>query len=600
MPNDPRARPPAVGWLVVVSALALAMAVAAYPPARALASRSTRPPTQSRTPSALGAQPTTTIPGTTTTSVPTPCPSFPAQFQVASTLPTSFFPSSQLAANCFAWQEFFALNWVASTTTCGTPDTDIGATQFGEPNNTSPVVWESYKEASEVFLPGGVAPSGFCDPQTLPESVQSSAAARGQELRATSHRGHKALTMRNKFDANDVVDLSEYAEAQPTDSWLTAQSGYLTMYEIRMNQDEYNYITQNTLYDATVQPGFALSQGINLPDGSTTTYGTSGALEIKAAWLELDDPSLWPSYKTSQAIVSYPGETPRAVTVGLVGLHIIHKLPNAQQLIWATFEHINNAPSLADIQNNTLQPPYDYYNPTCDPNTDHYKCMPNQAPTVCQQGQQPPQCDPFNAPMQVVRETSLTPDAINANQNAWNAIRAANPDSVFLNYALVSTLWPNQSSSVGVPGASVPLALGNPQPQNQTIANTVIETYVQQSTCFDCHKYATIATPSMQVRKIPKAAPVAVGANATSSTTTTTPPPCSADNPVNCAADFSFLLSHAQASAEVGAPQPDGETGDGGGSSAGLVVAVAVLVVLAGAAVVGVAARRRRGGEVSS
>src|SRR3712207_5801144 len=42
--------------------------------------------------------------------------------------------------------------------------------------------------------------------------------------------------------------------------------------------------------------------------------------EIKAAWIQLDDPSLWPSFKTSQAVVFYPSAptTPVTATMGLV------------------------------------------------------------------------------------------------------------------------------------------------------------------------------------------------------------------------------------------------------------------------------------------
>ena len=40
------------------------------------------------------------------------------------------------------------------------------------------------------------------------------------------------------------------------------------------------------------------------------------------------------------------GQNP--VTLGLVGLHIVHKTDSEPQWIWSTFEHVNNVPAAAD------------------------------------------------------------------------------------------------------------------------------------------------------------------------------------------------------------------------------------------------------------
>src|SRR5579863_3693624 len=69
--------------------------------------------------------------------------------------------NSQANVNCLAWQDFISLNWQASLTTCMADET-IPASRFGEPGNTAPVVWETYKEASEVFLANAEPPSPWC------------------------------------------------------------------------------------------------------------------------------------------------------------------------------------------------------------------------------------------------------------------------------------------------------------------------------------------------------------------------------------------------------------------------------------------------------
>ncbi|NJL27467.1 MAG: hypothetical protein HC897_06000 [Thermoanaerobaculia bacterium] len=68
-------------------------------------------------------------------------------------------PVSQFNFNNLAWQQLITLSWVADPASPGNPDTSVPASAFGTPGDTTPVVWETYKEASEVFLPGGAPPA---------------------------------------------------------------------------------------------------------------------------------------------------------------------------------------------------------------------------------------------------------------------------------------------------------------------------------------------------------------------------------------------------------------------------------------------------------
>ncbi len=176
--------------------------------------------------------------------------------------------------------------------------------------------------------------------------------------------------------------------------------------------------------------------------------------------------------------------------MGLVGLHIIQKTKFGQQFVWATFEHVNNAPSTTDASQ--MKDWYTFYNKTCDPSTDHYKCQVNYAPQ--------PNVDPYSAPVQVMRSQAIDGNASSVNQYVWGVIKQANPDSVFLNYQLVNVLWPNQSTAVR-PGSCAGkgyMPNGDPQPPSSShiVANTTLETYFQlQFTCLDCHIQAAIAPP---------------------------------------------------------------------------------------------------------
>ncbi len=410
-------------------------------------------------------------------------------------LPADALMTSQDAFNNFAWQEFIALNWVADPKSPGNPDPSVEPSQFGTPDDKRFVVWESYKESTEVFRKDALPPEPWGAQRALPADFDVHSEL---ELTSTSPHGIKGLMGTSKFGTRGVtLDLSEFEQAG-SNTWLTAQNKLITLYERRMNEDEFNYINVNKLYDADVQQTFAVTNGIILPDGSAkfSTYGKVGAIEVKAAWIELPDPSLWKNYKTSEAWVSYPTDmgtgkptNPRRVTVGLVGLHIIHKTQKAQQFVWATFEHVDNCPSTQDIANRNLKDSYMYYNPEWD---SAKECPINVPPVVGKSN--------LEDPVQVVRmqpiSTTTTNDIAAFNRNTWDSIRAANPKSVFLNYQLVNVLWPNSSAPI-TKGAKTPLPAGDPQPPraNQVVANSTLETYFQTKlNCMDCHQGAPIAS----------------------------------------------------------------------------------------------------------
>jgi hypothetical protein len=115
----------------------------------------------------------------------------------------------------------------------------------------------------------------------------------------------------------------------------------------------------------------------------------------------------------------------------------------------------------------------------------------------------------------------------------WQQVIAKqNPKSVFLNYALVNTLWSNQNTVVQ-PGARTPLIAAQLSPglDQEPVANTTLETYVQNLTCLTCHASAAIATvtPSSSTKIFDPATAGQASA---------------AKHPF--AADYSFLINNAQ------------------------------------------------------
>jgi hypothetical protein len=389
--------------------------------------------------------------------------------------------------NCFAWQEFIALNWRVSADHAGQPDMSVPASVFGEPGDPNPVVWETYKEAYEVFLPNAVTPDPWGSEQAIPELCQDVAADSARDLPQIS-----------KF-SDDAQVLDEFGQANSAvsnpDAWLTAQNGHRAHYEVRMNEVEFDYIVEHEFYNALKQYEAvqqALEEGgpgIYFPLG---TPDEAGAIEIKAAWIELDNPGLINRYLTTQAyIYDEQQEDPDCyvATMGLIGLHILQK--SNDQWTWATFEHIQNAPSIAEIARRDLLDVYRFWSPNC-----RIDCLPNRMPT---EGQ------PYDQPIQVVRVKDIADQGSWGNfkdnvasLNAWmqDQIRGVNPNSVFQHYELVSIGWPTEI----VPNDHVttaPLPYQNIVPE--ALANSVMETYFQQPSvnCSDCHSVAHIAPSSM-------------------------------------------------------------------------------------------------------
>jgi len=189
--------------------------------------------------------------GSSWSGVPVVQPIMPADVQV---------PISQFHFNNLAWQQFITLNWAADPNSPGNPDPTVSGSTFGTPGDTTPVVWESYKEASEVFRPNAEPPTPWGAQRALPAAFAKIPGSKG--LKATSRAGIKGLFASSKFDGGPELDLSDFAEAFTGGAWLTAQpkmNNYITLFEKRLNEDEYNY------------PCHRLMIGIRAPSAQTST-----------------------------------------------------------------------------------------------------------------------------------------------------------------------------------------------------------------------------------------------------------------------------------------------------------------------------------------
>ena len=420
---------------------------------------------------------------------------------LAPTMPTVFTNNAgadgQPLANCIAWQQFIYLNWPAVPGQKGIPNPQASPAQFGVPGSQR-TVWVSYDRPVNIF------------PTPGPNAARPTAASERSSGR-NPRTGHFLLGATGEF-LNNEVQFSSTQQAF-SDGWIlgqgtvrassgTARFAPMVFYDIWVDTDEETYILNNDLEYVTPQSTCAAGPaGLRLPTGKNDVdcqakpahYGLGiGAIETKAALLDLGPYPLrngapcgacaaaaHPTFFLFPEPVDlvYPNvglQTSRLV--GLVGFHIIRKLPGAQRMLWATFEHVRNAPDAAQAHSGV----WTFFNPKSN-------TVPNVNPSPCPSAG----CD--YGPSQILREMPIG-RATEATAAFYSILP---PGSVFRYYELVDVQWPATDFPL-VRGASVPADDSGYGPP--IVANTVLETFFQKGTdnpssCIDCHKFSSVAAP---------------------------------------------------------------------------------------------------------
>ncbi len=230
---------------------------------------------------------------------------------------------------------------------------------------------------------------------------------------------------------------------------------------------------------------------------ATSTGFKPNTIEIKTSWRVLKAAD--PSYYTITAIVE--GYPQKPVILGLVGFHLVINTAFHPEFVWATFEHVNNAPDCTNPQS----PPaagWSFLTNTAPNNC--ATCLQQKGVSGC------PQCS-FNTPAsqapgltgpptnvcRVYRDGTDPEPMTGGNNNDTNRFNidtlnkqiatllpATGPMAVWKNYTLVGGLWTN--GGVGSGGTDV-------QRGSLEAANTTMETFVQgganKANCFACHGY---------------------------------------------------------------------------------------------------------------
>ena len=291
------------------------------------------------------------------------------------------------------------------------------------------------------------------------------------------------------------------------DGIMIDQQGRPIYYAIHSDSTFGNFITQNGLLDPAKLRAF-----------NPNTPFPVDSLTLKAAWKVVAPGENVSDFYTREATIALltvkngkivlSGKTETA-RVALVGFHIGGTVANHPEMIWATFEHLQNAPDLPKPLN--AMGPYDVVS---DKNWLFYKagtqfkdCDVNAA------GAGSLKLDEATQTLSPVTEVCrLIPygggkDSNIANIKSLNASVHAQLTGVWNNYFEVGAIWfaandglkPNCTFQPGSlecrANPNTPILTGSTQ-----LSNTTIETFTQsqsaQDNCFACHNTVQVFPPS--------------------------------------------------------------------------------------------------------
>lgn len=384
----------------------------------------------------------------------------------------------QRKADDLSWRSFIALNWPADKQGNPDPDACFASTRDGQS------VFEFWMPSTEIYVDKGEKARPW-KTGTLFFSNRPKNGGKTSEMRM-------------------IAKSSDMTIDNPEERPVIDRHGHYTLYEVFYNKVAYDYVTEmglNTVEGQKVyttnwpnyDPGFLYIQGndtLNIqkrferayfpvgsikdstPSGKSATYIFSigeGAYILKTGWLVLLPEDDMSKYHTREVKLADGSEH----TVGLVSMHIAHKVVEATQWVWSSFEHVDNAPLMGPDGKPILQHGKDYI--YYDEEKPAQKGINKEPPAGFQSGLK------NREPTQVVTMNSPYAEAVEANETYHKLIREANPNSVWLNYRLVGTQWPFDPTLF--------TAGGDYQPKK--LANSLMETYHQTtSTCMGCHSKA--------------------------------------------------------------------------------------------------------------
>ncbi|WP_144394667.1 hypothetical protein [Pleionea sediminis] len=309
--------------------------------------------------------------------------------------------------------------------------------------------------------------------------------------------------------------LDEYLQAG-TEGILIDQSGKAVYYSQYLNDTFVSFIDSNKLTDPKVVQNF-----------DPNTPFPVDSLELKASWKIVDDKDKYKSFFTMPStvfkLINKDGSIvvddtrPIKVTLALVGFHIAGVVKDHPEMIWATFEHKDNAPDVpADVTPSQIisKKDWTFYKA----NTPYSDCNVNPASSpVLKLDEKTQTLSPIT---HVCRRYAFGNDANQKDMSVPTNIKVVkqlndsvlsqlSKSDVWSNYFEVGAIWfarnkglkPNMSLATDSDDKGQ-LLIGSLKLSNSTV-ETFTQTQSTMNNCFRCHNTLHRFPPSTELDPLP-------------------------------------------------------------------------------------------------
>lgn len=350
-------------------------------------------------------------------------------------------PNSVCAFHQYAWQSFLFL-------TSGSP---AGGLNF-----------ENYRSVSDVF--------GTPPPRRAFKMLDSRNKRNRVFLPRFGKPTHEGAT---KGQAKAIASGEAFNEDQQAGSAgvLISQSNQITYYEQLLDPTAAGFVTTCSLQVPNCQSQPA-AKALRIP---------AGAIEVKASWLPMAKTA--PNANLFYTIPGFPvmnnqGQTYTPDLMALVGFHLVFATKSHPELVWATFEHVANAPNGPCVAGQSTPPPAPFASWTFN----------NPANTTCQGINAWPSTNPpTKPPFPITQAVRINP---NGGGDAGNAAAIQSLNASVLGLVPQGSMWKNYFlvGSVWTVNGQLPPSSTN-QAGSTLLANSTMETFVQDPStdCFSCH-----------------------------------------------------------------------------------------------------------------
>jgi hypothetical protein len=348
----------------------------------------------------------------------------------------------------------------------------------------------SYKEPDEVFKLA-LAP--------FPSKLRESAGQREMLQLAPRFAKEPDPIPPAKVNGPESRSIPDVLQAR-SGGILVDQAGNAVYYGIHLNNVYADYITSKDFTDAA-----------KLAAASDAETFPKGTMAFKSSWRIVNPGEDTSKYFVTRAVVPRlkdvpgtgirvdPTQPPRQVMVALVGLHVAGVPEGHPEFVWATFEHVDNAPDLPAGVDHQAATPVDgsrnwtlYAKGTLAKDCNR-KLGPSSSPRLTLD----PATQLLKPPTQVFREFAFggepTPEQEIEPLN--NSVHAQLPPNlnVWKNYKLIGAVWLNNPSTdfqANVDFGELSKAQPNLLGGETKLSNSSMETFTQddKQSCFYCHR----------------------------------------------------------------------------------------------------------------